>query len=149
MSQTTGDLQQVVGRLLNRQGTSAFDEGAKIIPFHILKRDEVEILVLTAIEDTSDIIVIEASRRPSLVLKAKAMLLVLGHLGGEDLDGDTPIQNRVSGEHDGGHATHPEGMFQLEMGQPHAGQVGDKFRPFGILRSRFAGDYGRSVVVVP
>ena len=109
-------------------------------------------LILAAEEDAGDVLVIELGGRAGLLVEAVDVLLILGHLRRQDLEGHEAIELRVAGPEHRRHAADADRLEQLEVGQALAIQVlavvelvagGDRFgQRMGIL---LGNDGGRAV----
>src|SRR5262249_48638952 len=62
VGQAGGHLQEVVQRLGHRQPAAAVEEAAQVLALDELEGDEVQPLVLAAVEDAGDVLVVEPGR---------------------------------------------------------------------------------------
>src|SRR5579871_1080002 len=146
MSQTRGDLEDVVNRLGNRNLATPLQQSAQILAFNKLEGNEMKSLILPTVKDPGNVFMVELGRGPCLLMETTNAFRIGRHFRWQDLEGDRAVQLRVPRPNHGGHAADTNRLQELEMGKPpateHAGQgvlQAERYRP----RSR---DDGRGIV---
>jgi len=122
--QPGGHLDDVVERLGDGQPAAAFEDGAEVLALDELEGDEVQALILAAEEDAGDVLVVELGGAAGLLVEAADVLLVAGHLRGQDLQRDEAVELRVAGAEDGGHAADADGFDEFEVSELAAADAG-------------------------
>ena len=98
-------------------------ERPEVRPVDVAHRDEQAAVDLTGLVDRDHVRMVERRREPRLAKQPLAEALVVGELGGEELERDRPVEAGVAGAVDLAHPT-PAGQFLDEVpGEPFpAGQ---------------------------
>jgi hypothetical protein len=88
------------------QGCRPADQRGQRLARHVLHGNERRILVLADVEDRGDVLVLEPAGGTRLAREAVPRRQV--EPGGQHLDGDEPIDERIAREVDGAHPASPE-----------------------------------------
>ena len=99
------DLLDDADSIVGWQLLSLMDEGAKVVAFDELHRDELHAVGITEVVDADDIAVRDLRGEDQLLLEALDYGGVAGEFAADGLEGDDAVQFEVTGLVDGSHAT--------------------------------------------
>lgn len=117
-----GDLAGDPGGRLHGQRAGAVEQGPQVLSGDVAHGDVEDAVRLAGLEDGHDVRVVDGGGDLRLVGEALPEGVVAGELGGQQFQGDGPVQAQVPGPVDDGHAAAPDHVPDEVAGEPGAGQ---------------------------
>ena len=132
--------------LRHGQRSAPFQKGPQVFALDELEGNEVQVLIFAAVKHPGNGLVVQTSGGAGLLVEPTNVLGIGRHFRRQDFQGHDPIQLRVPCAKDGRHASHPDGLDQLEVGQSTASEDAAE-EPFlyGSTRNTARDDRGRTI----
>ena len=136
--QRAGDLHGDLQRLIELQ-PAFLEAGGERLAFEVLDHEVRDIILLADVEERADVRMTQRRNEPGFAVEALPELRFAGERGRQNLDGDDPIEARVTGAIDLAHAARADRGLDLVRSQTGARiecQGGDYMGSRGVSRRR-------------
>jgi hypothetical protein len=118
-----GDLGRIAQDFIARQRSTRESRGQRFA-FEELHDEEGEAILFAKVVEDADMRMVQRPDDAGFAIEALAELRVGGEFGGQDLDGDLPVESSIDGPVDVAHASGGDGGDYFVGTQPGAGSEG-------------------------